>query len=418
MRMRWNNTTHWLVIRDWRLAIALPALVLCGSYGPAKAGHYVQRPAQQYTFDEVASGLKHPDPATRLRAIEILRDADYAEAAAPIAGVLGDSDDRVQLAALDAERALFTSRPVSRRRKIGFVVEVRSIAGGDAAAEGQLALKVRRIPPEVLTGLAVALRDNNPRVRGGAIELAALLAPHKCRTSTEGSAELCGRVGDALVHNINAREPLLRRAAMQTLGVVRYANAAQALSDQLSFYQTGPDALAALEGLAGIGSPASTTIFQRLLTSSNADMRRLAVEGLARAGAREALTELQRIAQTERTNGVLLALHYANLKLGEPSGHLPALVTALRTPAQRSLGLKYLLDLADSMAPAIAESLRDESADVRRLVADVIGFSRESSVLAALEALRSDTDPDVAAAAQQAIQRINLDRGTGAASAR
>jgi HEAT repeat protein len=205
---------------------------------------------------------------------------------------------------------------------------------------------------------------------------------------------------------------------MQTLGVVRYANAAQALSDQLSFYQTGPDALAALEGLAGIGSPASTTIFQRLLTSSNADMRRLAVEGLARAGAREALTELQRIAQTERTNGVLLALHYANLKLGEPSGHLPALVTALRTPAQRSLGLKYLLDLADSMAPAIAESLRDESADVRRLVADVIGFSRESSVLAALEALRSDTDPDVAAAAQQAIQRINLDRGTGAASAR
>ena len=60
--------------------------------------------AQQYTFEEVASGLKHQDAATRLRAIQILKDADYAEAAVPIAAALGDSDDRVQLAAIDAER--------------------------------------------------------------------------------------------------------------------------------------------------------------------------------------------------------------------------------------------------------------------------------------------------------------------------
>src|SRR5687768_4036290 len=94
--------------------------------------------AQQYTFEEVASGLKHKDVATRLRAIQILKDADYAEAAGPIGETLADSDDRVQLAAIDAERALFTTRPVARRKKIGFVVEVRSIAGGDGAAAGQL----------------------------------------------------------------------------------------------------------------------------------------------------------------------------------------------------------------------------------------------------------------------------------------
>src|SRR5688572_7559394 len=39
--------------------------------------------AQKYTFEEVASGLKHKDPATRLRAIQILKDADYAEAVVP-----------------------------------------------------------------------------------------------------------------------------------------------------------------------------------------------------------------------------------------------------------------------------------------------------------------------------------------------
>ena len=51
----------------------------------------------------------------------------------PIAAALADLDDRVQLAAIDAERSLFTTRVIPRRKKIGFVVEVRTVAGGDAA---------------------------------------------------------------------------------------------------------------------------------------------------------------------------------------------------------------------------------------------------------------------------------------------
>jgi hypothetical protein len=130
--------------------------------------------AQQYSFEEVASGLKHRDYSTRLRAIQILKDADYAEAVVPIAATLEDPDDRVQLAAIDAERFLFTTRPVLRREKIGFVIEKRTISGGDTAEEGQLALKARDIPTQVLSGLAVALRDNNLRVRAEAINLTSL----------------------------------------------------------------------------------------------------------------------------------------------------------------------------------------------------------------------------------------------------
>ncbi len=133
-----------------------------------------------------------------LRAIQILKDADYAEAAGPIAATLQDPDDRVQLAAIDAERSLFTTRPVSRREKIGFVIEVRSIAGGDAAADGQLALKARAVPAQVLSGLAVALRDNNPRVRAEAINLASLLAPIACaprvRLRRPERMRICGAI--------------------------------------------------------------------------------------------------------------------------------------------------------------------------------------------------------------------------------
>jgi HEAT repeat protein len=381
--------------------------------------------AQQYTFEEVASGLKHRDVATRLRAIQILKDADYAEAAVPIAETLADSDDRVQLAAIDAERSLFTTRVVPRRKKIGFVVEVRTVAGGDAAAMGQLALKARTVPEPLLTSLAVALRDSNPRVRAEAINLASLLGPYVCAPevrlkpdttdiSRPGSVRLeadrrsCDEIGNALVDNINSREALLRRAAMQALGQLRYPNAVQALSDQLSYRQKGLDGLAALEGLAGIGHPTSASVFEHSLTSGNADMRRLAVEGLARTGNREILPTLQQMGQGERSNDVLLALHYANVKLGAIDSSLQQLVAALNDGSQRPLVLGYLLDLSSSMGPSIAESLKDPSVDVRRLIADILGFSRDMRVIPALEAATKDSDPDVAAAARQAIERLKL----------
>ena len=414
---------------------------------------------QQYTFEVVASGLKHQDPATRLRAIQILKDADYAEAAVPIAALLEDPDDRVQFAAIDAERSLFTTRAVPRRKKIGFIVEVRSVAGGDAAAAGQLGLKPRAVPPQLLKGLAVALRDNNPRVRAEAIGLAALLGRVACLPAPAQAA--CDDIGNALVDHINAREPLLRRAAMHALGQLRYVNGVQALSDRLSYHQRGLDAMAALEGLASIGHATSASVFEALLTSSNADMRRFAVEGLARVGNREVLPALQQMGQNERSNGVLLALHYAHVKLmpetglkscatggtgvhaggtlnqaggtvsqpggtvNQPGGivdqpggtglqpcpaisSLQELVAALGNAAQRSLALNYLLDVAPSMAPALAGSLKHDSADVRRLVADVLGFSRDRQVVPMLEAATNDADPDVAAAAQQAIERLRL----------
>ena len=412
-------------IRDWGLALVV--LLLGAPY--VGLGFSRAASAQQYTFEEVASGLQHRDVAVRLRAIQILKDADYAEAAAPIAAALEDPDDRVQLAAIDAERTLFTTRPVARRKKIGFVIEVRTIAGGDAAATGQLALKPRRVPPQVLASLAVALRDNNSRVRAEAINLASLIGPYACAVRLTASAEAppiekpdrgtssrvrleadggCDEIGNALVENINSRQPLLRRAAMQTLGQLQYPNAVQALSDRFSYHQRGLDAMAALEGLAGIGHPTSVSIFEQLLTSSDATMRRHAVEGLARIGNRGALPMLQQMGQSERSTSVLLALHYANVRLGEVASSLEQLVAALDSELQRPVVLNYLLDLAAFSGPALAESLKHESADVRRLIADVLGFSHDPNVIPMLEAAAKDADPDVAAAAQQAIVRIRL----------
>jgi HEAT repeat protein len=412
----------------------------------------------QYSFEEVASGLKHPDPATRLRAIQILKDANYIEAAAPIAVVLEDPDDRVQLAAIDAERALFTSRPLSRRKKIGFIVEVRSAdPGGLALGDSQIALLPRRVPPAVLSGLTAAMRDQNPRVRLEAMYLFGLLAPRGGPAAASelrgglmwtiealrrgdrpaqlaaaavagralqhcGAAEspgnsslggLCDELGNVLIETINSRDPQLRRAAMRALGQLRYWNATQALTDQLSYYQRGADAEAALEGLAGIGHETSASIFRRELSNSSAEMRRLAIEGLASAGQREDAAELAQLGQAERSNRVLLALHYARIKMGaasklEASARPDQLVAALGDGALRSLAVQYLLDLSPSIAPALAESLGDQDPDRRRLVADILGFSGDATIIPALEAAAKDPDEDVALAARRAIDRIKI----------
>jgi HEAT repeat protein len=373
--------------------------------------------AQNYTFDQVAAGLKHQDPATRLRAIHILQNADYPEAAAPIGEVLGDPDDAVQLAAIDAQYSLFTLRPISRKSKVGFVVEKRTMsASGDVAAEGQLALKPRLVPPQVMAGLVAALADRNPTVRGQAIGLTALLAPVACPPSAWNTAaaaknvdrEQCVRLGNALIENLNSREVPLQRAAMQALGRLRYPSAVQALLDRFSFFQRGADAQAALEGLAGTGHVAAVSTFQEQLGNSNATVRRLAVEGLARAGSTESVPTLQQMGQTERSAPVLVALHYATVRLGAKEGNPAQIVMALKTPALRPFAIQYLLDLAPGMASTFAESLRDEDPNVRRIVADVLGFSGSPLVVPALTQAAKDSDPDVALAAERALTRLKL----------
>jgi HEAT repeat protein len=112
--------------------------------------------------------------------------------------------------------------------------------------------------------------------------------------------------------------------------------------------------------------------------------------------------------QTERSAPVLVALHYATVRLGAKDSSPSHIVAALKTPALRPLAIQYLLDLAPAMAPTLAESLRDPDPQVRRIMADVLGFSADASVVPALTQAAKDSDPDVALAAERALTRLKL----------
>src|SRR5262249_20069500 len=119
----------------------------------------------QIPFERVAADLASRDPSIRLKAVRLLKDAAYPEAAAPLASLIIDPQDDVQLEAIAAELNIFLAEPVVTRKRVGLVVEKRTAIAAEAAlSAGPSALGARPVPNEVLTALRTAARDNNPRV--------------------------------------------------------------------------------------------------------------------------------------------------------------------------------------------------------------------------------------------------------------
>jgi HEAT repeat protein len=122
--------------------------------------------AAQVPFDEAVAALANADAAARLRTIRMLKDAAYPEAALPLARLVTDPDDAVQLEAIGAELNIFLAEKVVTRRRVGLVIEQRGVVAADALFDtGPLAIGPRRVPLEVLNALRTAARDDNPRVR-------------------------------------------------------------------------------------------------------------------------------------------------------------------------------------------------------------------------------------------------------------
>jgi HEAT repeat protein len=126
--------------------------------------------AQQFRFDDVVRNLRHPDPRTRLSAIHLLRDAKYPEAIAPLAALVNDPVDEIQLEAIAAELSFFLERDMKSKRMVGFVLEKRRSGLARGAFElGPYAVWPRPAPPELVTALLQAGDDESVRARRDAI---------------------------------------------------------------------------------------------------------------------------------------------------------------------------------------------------------------------------------------------------------
>lgn len=398
--------------------------------------------ALQIPFEQSLANLSSADAGTRLKTVQMLKDAGYPEAAVPLAAVVGDAQDAIQLEAIAAELNIFLAEKIVTKKRLGFVVEVRSAIAAEAAfSSGPLAVGPRHVPVEVLDALRAAIRDDNQRVGLEALyafgtlaagatgddrrsllhaagpDLAAVIgAPDPAMRF--GAVRVLGRllarrpgdegiepsVGDAVIVALNDRDRAVNGAATQALGTMRYDRAVLALGELFTYHRKGDRAAEALDAIARIANPASATLLATQLSAKADGFRGIAVEGLARVGERNRLADIQTALQSERADSVLLAADFAATLLGGAA--VDRIVEAVVKPRLRDQARAYLAEIAPGRSALFARHLQDPDARVRLAVVEALALGADPAALPLVEPLTNDTDPDVARAAALATGRL------------
>ena len=402
----------------------LTAVCAAAALAPAPAA------AQPAKFDDVVRSLRNPDAKVRSSAIRLLREAQYPEAVVPMAPLVNDPVDEIQLEAIAAELSFFMVEKVPERRRVGFVIELRSTGGAAGAFDmGPLAVWPKAAPPEVLHELLKAVDDENSRVRLEAIHAVGVLGTsgmpadaqpalikaldHYDPAVRAAAARVTARIGakpagEALIKAINDSNREVRYAAMRALGALDEERAVESLTEQLTYYGKGEGAVAALDALARIANPASLPVFTAHLTSKDPHLRRAAAEGLGRLGDTAQMGDLQAGAGNDPSAPVRAAMAFALQKLGYH--YIPRLVDFMQSDDMVLQVQAYLVELGTPIEKELLPRLLEPEEVIRARVAEVLGAIGGDSSVAALQHIK-DKDRSVVLAAERAVERIKLRRG-------
>ena len=384
-------------------------------------------PGQQ-RLDDVVRNLRNPDYRTRLEAIRTLREAKHVDAIVPIAPLINDAADEIQMEAIATELSFYLVDPVEGRRRVALIVESRRGSAAETAFEsGPLAVWPRPVPPELTSNLLRAVDDATGPVRHSAIYAFGTIAraPVTDETTQQlikaldhydpvvraAAARVIGRLqvtatGPALMKAVNDSQQPVRFAAMRALGEVREAAAVQALTQQLDHYRKGEGAWSALDGLAKLGHSSSVAVFKARLADRDQFIRRAAAEGLGRVGEQAAVPVLETAIGTESSEMVRMAFAFALQKLGR--NYIPRLVEGLDSEKLAPQIAGYLIELGAPVADGLVPYLKDPDPTIRGNVALMLGNIGSEAHVPAVQALVKDRDRDVVRAATRAIERIKM----------
>lgn len=379
-------------------------------------------------FDDVVRNLRNPDPKVRLSALRLLSETGQVEAIGPIAPLVNDPVEEIQLEAIAAELSFYLLEPVPAKRRVALLFEVRNPSRSAAAFEqGPLAAWPRPVPPELITGLLQAVDDENGRVRMEAIYALGVIArpplagepaqalikalDHYDPAIRAAAAQVAGRLqvtaaGDALIGAVNDSNAGVRYAAMRALGDVKEARAVEALADQLIYYERGEGAWSALHALARIAHASSVPLFKARLADRDPSLRRAALEGLGRSGDTSESTALQMAAGSDESDTVRAAATFA-LQL-QGGNYIPRLVESLRADRMVLQITDYLVELGPAAERALLTHLLDQDPAIRGHVARVLGVIGTAASRAALQPLLQDPHRRVVQEATWAIERLTM----------
>lgn len=390
------------------------------------------RAAEEPRYDDVVRNLRNPDAKVRISALRLLREAQNPEAVGPIAPLVNDPVDQIQLEAIQTELSFFLVDKVPERKRIGLLLEVRNRGGAAGAFDmGRLAVWPKAAPPTLIQELLKAVDDENARVRNEAIYAIGVVGTAGFPTDSESTlnkaldhydadvraaaARVIGRLdiksaADTLIKSIDDSNRDVRYAAMRSLGDIGESRAVKTLTDQVIYYGKGEGASAALQALAQIADPSSVPVFVQQLTSKDPLMRRAAAEGLGRVGDMSQVTMLETGAGNDLEATTRAAMAFALQKLGRR--YVSRLVDFLSADDLSQQVQGYLIELGEDIEKDLLPRLHEPDEVIRARVVQVLGAIGGEPSLVALEGLKGkDKDRTVASAVERAVERIKLRQG-------
>jgi HEAT repeat protein len=431
----------------WIFAATSFLAVLAAFASPARPASSVPAvspaaPALQAPYDQVVRELRSRDRSIRLQAVRLLKEAAYPEAATPLATVVTDPDDEVQLEAIAAEVNIFSIAKIAGRKRVGMVIEVRNANPAETVfAVGPLAIGPRPVPDAVLVALRAAASDVNGRVGAQALYAFGTLAVEPSGVRRAGLLRetiadftplmgvsrrerrlallrVVGRVfdhrpddapidaafGDVIITTLNDNDFEIRAAAAEALGAMRYERAIDALSQQFQYFGRGEVAEAALQALARIAHPSTAPILVPQLASKNEAFRAIAIEGLARIGDRAQRDAIESAAVSATDDRGKLAGAYAGVMISEST--IDPLIEALRKPRVQAQARRYLVELARGRVSGFTRHVQDPDPQIRAGVADVLALAGDVEGLPIVTGLLSDRDERVVVSAERAVARL------------
>ena len=402
-----------------RVSVCLLAFA-CGA-APARA--------QQHPMEDVVRNLRNPDPKVRQTSVRLLRESRHLDAITPMAPLVVDPVNEVQLEAIGAELSFYLVEDIPARRRVAFLIEVRRGQGTAEAAfdQGPFAAWPRPVPAELTKALLDAIDDDHARVRHEAIYTLGVIgrAPlepahaeqlvkaldHYDPSIRAAAARVAGRLqvasaADALIKSINDSAREVRYAAMRALGDLHEERAVPALAEQLTYYGKGEGAYSALGALAVIAHPSSVPIFEARLADKDPWLRRAAAEGLGRTRHTAAIPALELAAGNDEAEMVRTAASFALQRMGK--NYVGRIVESLDGGDSAAQAGGYCLELGPSIVSELTPHLQDPDPGIRANVAIVIGALNGDVAIAALRPLLQDRDKSVVQAATRALERIRM----------
>jgi HEAT repeat protein len=286
---------------------------------------------------------------------------------------------------------------------------VRFDAAYTLAVLGKPLLLKRQFPDstKVIDALIAILRESNPVMKEAATNaLGRLLgAANQAGAPDADLASIRTEAGDLIVGGLNETDVNLRLASMGALGEMRYDRAVQSLTDLFNYHKKGPEATAALDAVAKIAHPGSIPFLLVQLGSGDAQVRRMAVEGIGRTGDAQAMAQMRVKAERDQSPYVGHALAFAKARTGNFS-EMTKLVLGFKYSSLARDTFAYLVELGPAAALELAAYSTNSDPRVRAGVADVLGIVGDQTSLGLVDVLMRDRNSAVAEAAARSQKRL------------